>query len=346
MNECAGGGCCTTTSALLAEVYNYELQKDYDGTPRSVAPLAPLPDFGFNADDPDPIDVLRRHAALCNAVVRYCYSVFEAAATAMSAAGYVVDVAVPAGAVVNPVVGVVVALFGVAIDLLVKAFSDEEAIQETVCCMYASLVGAETSYEAFANSPGACGFEFPQNRAQLAGFLGNQNQHFMNYALFLRVLQSEFEHVQASMEPEVTCLCPGPCVALFDFEHFGRLGWYLTPGVPQGHWVDDSGWVSDANDDGHYLMYVNHLCEPVEGIASVHVSVTCSVAEGNMIWLAFYDEAGATVYQSAQASVIGKHVYTFQTNGIAAARVEVSQRTTPTAHTTGITVHAVELVAF
>jgi hypothetical protein len=346
MSECGGGGCCRTTSTLLSQMYHRELEKDYDGTPRSVAPLAPLPDFGYNEEDPDPIDVLRRHFALCNAVARYCNSVFTAAVLAMRAAGYVVELAIPAAIALHPIAGVVCTFVGIGIEALIEAFKDLNAIQECICCMYSSLVGAETSYEAFSHSPGACGFSFPENRAQLSGFLGANNSHFLNYALFLRALDEEWSLAQGLEAPVVDCLCPGPCIAEFDFEGYGRQGWSLVPGIPQGHWVDDVGWVSDPNDAGHYLMYVQRFCEPVVQIATVTVDVTATATEGNMIWLAFYNDAGAKVYESAKGSAVGRFNYTFQTNGISCYRMEVSQRVTPTQHHTPITVHRVLNVAF
>jgi hypothetical protein len=344
MSPC-GSSCCGTTVRVLVEQYRWTLESAYDGTPRSVAPGAPLPDFGFNEEDPDPIDVARRHMALCRAVQRFTRTVFANLATAFERLGILAGVGTALLGAWIPVAAVII---GGPIEALILAakesFEDLEAIDEVICCFYSHLVGLETTWENFAAGPGACGFSFPENRASLAGLLHSQLQTYMNYLVFLKVLDEEWQWCSGIDEPSVTCVCPGPCVQLFNFELYGRLGWYLLPGVPQGHWSEGVGWVADANDDGHYLVYVEHLCEPVAALASVNVSCTCQAAEGNMIWLAFYDADGDKVSESAKASVVGKTVYTFQANGISAAWVEVSQRTVPTAHTTPIIVHAVECI--
>jgi hypothetical protein len=68
-------------------------------------------------------------------------------------------------------------------------------------------------------------------------------------------------------------------------------------------------------------------------------------AEGNTCWLSFYDAEGVEIYESAQACNPGRQVRTFITSGFAPARIEVSERLTPTAHDYAIHIHVVIVTA-
>lgn len=161
-----------------------------DGTPQSFAPDAP-PNFDSNPAAPD--ETPYREAALCNLVKQYVDGCMADAARDTYLAG---GLTAAAAAVVTALGGFFVGTGMLAIGIAgltaaqIEALEDEESKKKVVCCMFAGLRGQEITFEVFKHSLDNCGFEFPDNAAQLAGIVNRYNAREDNYRSFVQMLES------------------------------------------------------------------------------------------------------------------------------------------------------------
>jgi hypothetical protein len=343
LEECVGEDLIIKMIGAQGAKISLEVQLAYDGTPGSVAPDAPDTKFDVDSGDTTDEEILARRAALCDAVNRYVRGVFQTKADQLRAGGLTTAAAGAIVALVNIPLGIIAVATSLSLEALASAFEDATAIEDVVCCMYSDLQGRQVTEAGFRETPADCGFSFPDNNAQLAGYLRNANQHQEHYLMFLRELGEAFRRAMIDQQSPEECLCEGPCLQEFDFEGYGRQGWYLEPSHPQGDWASGSGFRSTLGDDNEHRLFIRKNCSPGMEHTDAEVEYTYygPSGQGSAIYHVGYDSDMTELFASAIAAAPGRNTGYFTGDFESADVIAFEVRSDPADVEYRVTIHRV-----
>lgn len=311
--------------------------------PGSTAPDAPDTTFDSDTGDDAEAKIQARRAALCAGVDRYVRTAFQAKADEIRASGYITAGALGILGYVHPVFGVAAVVTTLAVEAMAAAFEDDDAIGDVVCCQYESLVGRDATFEEFALTPDDCGFTFPDNNAQLAGYLRNANQTRTHYLMFMRALGEEYRRALIEETSTETCQCESGCIELFDFENVGKLGWYRAPNKVEGEFVPGEGFASTNQVDGRHRLWLRHNCDPEAPDHTADVEYTYEGAlptGGDAIWWVGYDNDLTELYADGSSLIPGRNVVHFDAEAASTPIIALEMRGLVPASRT--TIHNIE----
>lgn len=183
---------------------------DYTGVPSSVNPNTP--DDFFSGDGSQD-----RTDALCTALKVYVYSYAQNWVTkaqivlALSViTAFVVSLTLVGGIIAGTIIGGLAFMTQIALD----AMSDEDTLDEIVCCMFTSLTGTVINQANWDISLDACGFAGGSNEAIVRDIIASDIVQFDNYLSFLNALGDQYVLSQAGVSD---CPCASPWSTVLDF---------------------------------------------------------------------------------------------------------------------------------
>ena len=222
----------------------------WDGVnPSSVNP--DTPDDFYSGDGS-----VDRENALCTACKIYVYSYAESWVTkAQIALGIAVVVGLAAsitlvgGAIATVLVGGLAFVTQTALD----AMTDEEALDNVVCCMFNALNGAVINQANFENCLDTCGFTVGSNEAIIRDIIGADLDKFGNWLTFISQVGDSYVFAAAGVSD---CPCDDSWIWTSDFDVTENI-WGVFSGF--GSWALSTGYSTvDANTgSGGYSRIVS-----------------------------------------------------------------------------------------
>jgi hypothetical protein len=192
--------------------YLQTLVEKYLSNPQAIGDNVPDITYVQKTGD-SPGDVEKRRGVLCRAISDYITRIRDEAWIRWQIGQGLITTGLEliSSALEGPL-GMVIVTFAAEIvfEYAEDLWTDDDALREVICCMYANLAAADVSKESFAGSLEFCGFPELSHEAQLAYIIHMSNQQKENWLLFLQHLDLVANRVFAG---EISAYTSCPCLA-------------------------------------------------------------------------------------------------------------------------------------